>query len=125
MNDLQHFYYLCMKKQKLLLMNTLKWVFITFFTTSSFLLQAGVITMTGYYKGQNIFIQNPFDASTKQFCIVSIYVNKYGLRFTLWYCSVTITFSTFFWLLVVTLSVIRCRASEYHRRVRHVHNLYL
>ncbi len=42
----------------------------------SFQLQAGVITLTGKCKGVPVFIQNPYDASSNEFCIVSVYVNK-------------------------------------------------
>jgi len=41
-----------------------------------FISKGGVLTVIGEYKGQNIFIQNTFDPTTKEFCVVSVYVNE-------------------------------------------------
>jgi hypothetical protein len=37
--------------------------------------EAAELTLSGYYQGRNLFVQNPYDAGKKEFCTVDVYVN--------------------------------------------------
>ncbi len=38
--------------------------------------EAAELTVSGYYQGRNLFVQNPFDANKKEFCTLEVYVNE-------------------------------------------------
>jgi hypothetical protein len=56
-------------------MNLLKIAALLLLTCSHFVLQAGVLTISGVYQGKNLYVQNPFTGNMKDFCTDEVFVN--------------------------------------------------
>lgn len=55
-------------------MRQLRIILATLFISLFSVVNAGVITIEGYYQGKNLFVQNPFNDN--EFCVVSVFVNN-------------------------------------------------